>query len=530
MLARSLAAQIIESRIDSLFVSYDRIDSPGCVVGVRQNGEDLHVKAYGMANLEYGVPLTTGSISETGSVAKQFTAAAVGLLALRGKLSLDDDIRRYLPEVPDFGRPITIRHLLHHTSGLRDQWGLLAVTGNPPGRQVHDFPLILDLVSRQRMLNFPPGEEYLYSNTGYALTAILVSRVAGTSFAEFTRDELFRPLGMTDTRWRDDFRTVVPGRASAYEMERGAWVQDMPFTNVHGNGGLLTTVGDLLRWNDALSEGTIPGGPELVRMLETPGRLNDGSEIRYALGLGINRYHELREVSHGGSTAGYRTQLVRWPEKGLSVAILCNAANAVPGREARRIADLVLALDDVAPTPPSSPVPIAVDRLQPLVGLYRDSTTDQVISIGLRVDTLVVGVVGGGQGARLTHLGELRFWSPVAGDYRFERNGSAWRIVRFAEAWRRYEPFTRVDPAGVTLSDYVGRYHSDELGIDVVVEEREGSLWIRAPHSPPLRLMPTYPDGFTSQGRSFRFTRDGSDAVSGLRMFAGRVRDLRFSK
>ena len=306
----TLAAQLPDSlsaRVDRVFAQYATTTSPGCIVGVGQNGRRVYAKAYGMANLEYGVPLTNESISESGSVAKQFTAAALALLQLEGKLSLDDDIRKYLPEVPDFGHRITIHHLLTHTSGIRDQWALWALVGREPGTEVHTIPKVLDLVSRQRELNFTPGSEYLYSNTGYTLASVIVTRVSGMPFARFTEERFFKPLGMRDTQWRDDFRTIVPRRATAYGRAGARWLQDMPFTMVYGNGGLLTTVGDWLRWNEALDAGLL-GKPELTRMLETPGKLSDGRALNYALGLASAEARPgVTEISHGGSTAACST-------------------------------------------------------------------------------------------------------------------------------------------------------------------------------------------------------------------------------
>ncbi len=524
---RPAAAQVaVPTALDSVFGRWDRTDGPGCVAGVDLAGHRT-IRAYGMSNLEDGIALSPESISESGSVAKQFTAAAVGLLALRGKLSLDDDIRKYLPEVPDFGVTITIRHLLTHTSGLRDQWGLLGLQGHPPGEEVHTLDRILRLVSRQQRLNFRPGDEYLYSNTGFALTAILVGRVAGKSLAEFTRQELFEPLGMTHTEWRDDYRRVVPGRATAYQREDGAWVQDMPFTMVYGNGGLLSTVGDWLTWNAALTAGTVPGGMPLVRMLETQGRLNDGSTISYALGLVVGSFRGLREVSHNGATAGYRTALARWPERGLSVAILCNAGTANPQADAHRLARLVLALPD-SETPPSPAVAIDTRRLDSLAGRYRDSTNDQMVTFAVHDGALTAA--GNGPPTPLTHLGGLRFWSPVAGDFRFERSGGSWRVTQFQNAWRHYQPLTPVDSAAVRLADYVGRYHSDELEIDVEAVERDGGLRLELPLGDEIPLRPSYPDGFSLGAGHVRFDRDRRGRVTGLRAFLGRVRDVRLER
>ncbi len=375
-------------RIDQLFSRFDST-SPGCLVGIGKDGKVLLAKGYGMANLEYGVPLTRESISESGSVAKQFTAAAVVLLQHDGKLSLEDDIRTYLPEVPDFGTPITIRNLLTHTSGLRDQWALLGLMGRGPGTEIHTHAEILDLVHRQRELNFPVGSEYLYSNTGYVLAATIVSRVSGMPFATFSRERIFKPLGMTHTQWRDDFRRVVPGRATAYDRERGQWVQDMPFTMVHGNGGLLSTLDDLLRWNDALTNG-FPGYPGLTAQLETTQRLTNGRQLDYALGLSVTPWSDgVREVSHSGSTAGYRTWLARYPEAHASVAVWCNAGTANAGALGRQVAQLI-----VPRTAPPRPAPTAVasaDR-ERVTGIYRDPRTDAYLTIASTGDFLrVVG-------------------------------------------------------------------------------------------------------------------------------------------
>lgn len=521
-----LAGQTTAGILDSVFVEWRSTQGPGCTVGVDSAGTRIS-RAYGMANLEYRVPLRVESVVESGSVAKQFTSAAVALLAIRGKLSLDDDIRRHLPEVPDFGATITIRHLLQHTSGLRDQWGLLALQGFPPGAEVHTLARILDLVAHQRRLNFAPGAEYLYSNTGYALAAIIVQRVSGMSFAKFSKDELFQPLGMRQTEWRDDYRKVVIDRATAYDRGPGGWVQDMPFTNVHGNGGLLTTVGDLLTWNEALTRGTVPGGAELVRMLETPGKLSDGSPIQYALGLGVGTFRGTRAVTHGGATAGYRTYLARWPDKGLSVAVLCNAATANAGGYANQIAIRLLGLPATEPAPGPT-VALAPDSLTALAGVYRDSVPDQTLTFAVAGNALTVSP--GGPTATLTHLGGLRFWHPQAGEFRFERRGDHWEVVQFAEAWRRYVPQRRPDPASYRATDYEGTYRSPELEVAYQIVVENGALVLKSRPAGRLTLIPVYADGFSTAGRTIRFQRDAKGRVTAFRVFAGRVRDVVFEK
>ncbi len=237
----------IAAKVDQVFARWTD-QTPGCGVGVSIKGRSVLERAYGMADLEHAVKNAPDTIFEAGSVSKQFTAAAVLLLAREGMLSLDDPVRKHIPELPDYGVPLTIRHMLTHTSGLRDWGNVAGIAGWPRTTRVHTHAHVLDIVSRQRSLNFPPGTRYSYSNTGYNLAAIIVSRVSGESFAEFSQKRIFEPLGMTRTSWRDDYTRIVRGRAIAYSDGRDGFRLNMPFENVHGNGGLLTTVGDLLRW------------------------------------------------------------------------------------------------------------------------------------------------------------------------------------------------------------------------------------------------------------------------------------------
>jgi CubicO group peptidase (beta-lactamase class C family) len=518
-----------DARIDSVFSQWTRTDGPGCIAGARQNGNTLHLKAYGMANLEYGVPLTTESISESGSVAKQFTSAVMVLLAKQGKLSLDDDIRKHLPEVPNFGPTITIRNLLTHTSGLRDQWALLGMTGWPPGTQVHSIPLILDLVSRQRALNFEPGSLYLYSNTGYALAAAIVQRVTGKSLAEWSQDSLFAPLGMKDTEWRDDYRRVVKGRATAYSPVRnGAWQQDMPFTMVYGNGGLLTSIPDMLTWNDALTAGTAPLTSDVVKQLETPRPLTDGSESNYALGLTIDTYRGVREVSHGGATAGYRTFLARWPDQGLSVAVFCNAGSADAGGYAHQMARVILGLP-ADESPPAPVVAVGAGDIAPLAGMWRDSANDRILNV--RADGTELSVSAGGPMQKLTSLGAGKFWNPLTGPLEFERKGHSVQLIGRNNGVHRYNRMDPADTAGVRLDDYTGRFRSDELLVTYSISLKDGKLSLRVPVDAAFPLRPIYRDGFNAQGGpTVRFMRDGTGRVTGLRVFAGRALDVRFRK
>lgn len=523
----ALAAQErdLPSRIDQIFARYDR-NTPGCVMGVAKDGRTLYTQGYGSANLEYGVPLTASSVMESGSVAKQFTAAAVVLLQQDGKLALDDDIRKYLPEVPDFGRTITIRHLLTHTSGLRDQWGLLGIEGRGPGSQVHSPMTTLDLVVHQKMLNFPPGTAYSYSNTGYALATLIIERVSGKSLQEFSQERLFGPLRMTHTQWRDDFTRVVPQRATAYSPSDSGYHMDMPFTNMIGNGGLLSTVDDLLRWNENLDRTTV-GGPAFTQTLQTPMRLTSGRTTDYALGLGVGEYDGVHEVSHTGSTAGYRTFLGRYPDQRVSVAVWCNNSGANAGQLGHQVADLVLTKPmRAASAAPAPGVRLPATALSQWAGVYRDPTTDRAVALTVADTALTSGdddVFVPMTATRFSTRGGEASFAGARGRRAFTLARANGDTVRFEEVKPPASPL----PA----SDYAGRYVSDELDVVLTVVALDGKIEMRRRPNDRIAMRPTYRDSFESDEiGSVRFARDAKGKVTGFAIFGGRVRDVRFRR
>ena len=520
----------LAARVDRVFARFNRQDSPGCAVGAARDGKVLYTHGYGSANLEYDVPITAESIFESGSVAKQFTASAIVLLALDGKLSLDDDIRKYLPEVPSFGETIRIRHLLTHTSGLRDQWALLGIEGRGPGTQVHSPATTLDLVAHQKALNFPPGTDYLYSNTGFTLLGVIVQRVSGQSLDAFTQARLIRPLGMTHTRWRDDFTAIVKGRTTAYSgtAERG-FKTDMSFTNITGNGGLLTTVGDLLAWNENLFNPRV-GGQAYLDSMHTRGVLRNGRRLSYALGLEIGSYDGVAEVSHGGSTAGYRTFLARYPEQKVSVAVLCNLASANPSALGHQVADLVLTKP---PRTVQSGTPNAVAltgaQLERWAGSYVEKRTDDVTRLIVRDGKLVNADARNGE---LTAVGPDRFRTTGGLDVIFAGSAPA-RTARLIRPDGDTAILTEVKlatPSATKLGEYVGTYGSDELDVKLTVVMKDGQLVLRRRPADEGPLRPTYEDDFDGPVGSLRFSRDARGRVTGFGIYAGRARDVRFRK
>lgn len=522
-------------RVDAIFARYNQ-QTPGCAVGLAKDGRTLYTHGYGSANLEYDVPLTDSTILESGSVAKQFTASALVLLAQDGKLSLDDDIRKYLPEVPDFGHVITIRNLLTHTSGLRDQWGLLGIEGRGPGTQVHSPATTLDLVVHQKMLNFPPGSEYLYSNTGYALAAIIVQRVSGQSLPAFTKARFFGPLGMTHTQWRDDYTRIVKNRATAYSLRNGEYHQDMPFTDMIGNSGVLSTMRDLLVWNANLDHPVV-GGPSYVTTMETPMTLTSGRAITYALGLEVTDYDGTREVSHSGSTAGYRTYLGRFPEQHVSVAVWCNDAGANPVQLGHRVADLVLEKHTVAAAQPrAEKVEVPASALAQWAGVYRDPHTDQTMNLEVSDGVLGSSERAANRRVMLAPMGGATFrvlQGQPQGTITF-RGAPGTRVGVLALSSGDTSRFEEVHaaPAAIALHDYTGVYASDELDVRLTIVARDGKLYLTRRPADEFQLRPQYADDFASGGGlgTLRFARGADGKVVGFSIYAGRVLDVRFHR
>lgn len=517
-----------QAKVDRVFERWNRSDTPGCAVGVEVDGKPVLIRAYGMANLEYGLKIRPDTIFESGSVAKQFTAAAVALLVQDGKLSLDDPVRKYVPELPDFGPPILIRHFLNHTSGLRSQWPLMGLSGRPTGRAVHTVDEILELVGRMKELNFKPGDEFLYNNTGYTLLGVVVARASGKSLDAFCQERLFKPLGMIHTQWRDDFTEIVPDRATAYGRKSdGTFYTLMSFTDVIGNGGLLTTVGDLLIWNENLDNPRV-GGRALIEQLETRGRLNDGFENEYAQGLVVTTYKGLREVSHGGSTAGYQTFLARFPEARLSIAVLSNVTASGPARLAHEVADIYLAGKLKEPAKPVAAV-VPAETLKRYVGVYREPLTDAAMRVELDKDGKTLQI----SGQAVVPLSGTTFSAADGSRQAAFEPGPAGSPLRMRDSdgrskprlWEAVPPFA---PKPADLEAYAGTYHSEEIDTTYTMYVDGGKLKVRFRPAQRFELTPVYADAFEGDGDVLRFTRDGSGRVDGFLVYAVRVRHLRF--
>lgn len=519
------------AKIDAIFSRFDRRDSPGCIVAVSRAGKVVFEKGYGMADLERDVPITPASIFHVASISKQFTAMAILLLEQQGKLSIEDDVRKYIPELPDYGKRITLRHLLQHTSGIRDQWTLLRMAGWR-GDDLITEDDVMWAVTRQRALNFDPGAEYLYSNSGFTLLAVIVRRVSGHSLREFADEQIFKPLGMAHTHFHDDHTMMVPHRTSAYEpRDGGGWSVSIPVFDTYGATSLFTTAEDLLRWEQNFSTPVV-GSPALLARMQQEGILNDGTRTGYALGIAVGTHRGVREIGHSGADAGYRADVERYPDQQLAVTALCNASNTNPGALTRQVADLYLG-SALAPEPSQArqagTVTLPTSRLTALAGVYRRTTGD-VLRLEVREGKLWIA-----DGARteLLPLSDSRFaLRGVDGEAAFDST-PAGRALRLRRGTGREQIFQQMMPFAPTpaqLGAFAGRYRSAELDTDVEIKATDSTLVLSARRPGSLVMRPVYTDAFRGGIGVAEFSRDASGRVTGFIVNAGRVRALRFDR
>jgi CubicO group peptidase (beta-lactamase class C family) len=530
--ASDVNQQADQQRVDKIFAAYDKADSPGCALGVIRDGNFIYRRGYGMGSLELGVPLSPESVFYMGSVSKQFTAAAIVLAAEQGFLSLDDDVRKYIPELPDYGHTITLRQMLHHTSGFRDFETLLYLSG----RQISD-PYskheMIELIARQKGLNNVPGDEWIYSNTNYFLLAEVMARATKKSLAAFAAENIFQPLGMAHTRFYDDHTVVVPGRIPAYDPgSDGKFLVDWS-TNFEliGAGGLMSTVDDTLLWDRNFYDNRLGNG-EFLKEMQTRGVLNSGKKTDYALGLELSKYRGLQIVEHSGALFGYGTEILRFPEQRFTVVCLCNVSSAGGAVTdlARKVADVYL---ENSLRPESRAVQSSGKGGFPdpsiFAGKYLDSSKHFVYSFTASGGNLMAW------GATLGRVGPNQFKDLGTGTITFEGTGESMKatLVTDGETFFSGNRIRAPHLSEADLTNCTGQYRSSELDATYDLSINQGGLILQNNQhvwNPPLKLIPVARDEFESGEFNVVFIRDANHHVSELRVFTIRARDVRFER
>jgi CubicO group peptidase (beta-lactamase class C family) len=532
-----------EKQIDQLFTAWNSLESPGAAAAVEKDGKVVFKKGYGSAELEYSVPITPLTVFHIASVSKQFTCFSILLLEKEGKLSINDDIREYIPEVPDFGKVITLNHLMHHMSGLRDQWTLLAMAG----WRLDDIITkdhILRLVSRQKELNFNPGDEYMYCNTGFTLLAEVVARVSGQTFPEFTRTYIFEPLKMTNTLFYDDCEKIVKNRAYSFYADSTGYKKSILSYSNAGATSLFTTAEDLCQWSRNF-ENPVVGDKDIINRMNLRGILNKGDTITYALGQDIGKYKGMKIISHGGGDAGYRSFLVRFPDQRFSVNVLSNLASFDPGGMSFKIADIYLKNKEAEASPKKEEteskaqaeikeINIDHDVLVSYCGQY-EWQPGIFVTISIENDNLFVSA---------PELPKTPMMAVTATEFDVKAvsarisfmldSGKVSKIKVIMNGEERFAMrLPDFDSSKINLSDYSGDFYSEELSTTYWFVVESGKLIARHFRTGDVLLTPTKSDQFSGNQWYFghvEFVRDSDNKITGCKVTSGRVRNLKFEK
>ena len=529
-----------EKAVDDLIASMVDTEGAGVTVAVAKGDEMFFSKGYGLANTEYDIPNSPATIFHVASVSKQFTAFAITVLAEEGVISLDDDIRKYLPELHDFGHKITIKQLAHHTSGLRDQWNLLALAGWRLD-DVITRKQVLRLISHQDELNFDPGDEFSYCNTGYTLMAEIVSRVTGKSFPEWCRENIFQPLDMDNTLFYDDHEKIVKNRAYSYQdSPEGLKKSVLSYANA-GATSLFTTAEDLTKWANNFYSMKV-GNERVMKQMEERLVLNKGDTIDYAFGQGISTYKGLKTVAHSGADAGYRSLLLRFPEQEFSIIVLSNLASFNPGKLAFGIADIYLK-EQLREEPPkaedkrmiASTYQVSGDLLKRYEGQYQ--LADELVVTFRQDDGKFIAEATGQPPSTVVADSDSVFRIDEIGARIIFNKGNDNQVNQFTlyqgsqtRIAQRIKPF---DPASLDLRMYTGNYYSPELQTSYSIDISGDTLIANHIRHEPAALTAVGRDAFSTNvwfmGR-INFTRNDKAEITGLKVSSGRVKNVRFVK
>ncbi|NOU17061.1 MAG: beta-lactamase family protein [Bacteroidales bacterium] len=515
----------LKTKVDEIFTEFNNTNSPGCALAILQDGKMLYEKYYGMSNLEYNLAVSPDSKFHVASVSKQFTAAAIIKLSLEGKISLDDDIRKYIPEVPDFGYKITFYHLLHHTSGLRDQWEMMTLSGWRSNDLITETD-ILDMVKRQKSLNFKPGDEFLYSNTGFTLLAVAVKKITGVSLKDYTDSVFFKPMGMNNTHFQSDHSAIIPNRTSAYvKEEKGNWRIEIPVFDNYGATALFTTARDLAKWDEAFYGGKI-FSDDFVQAMYKPGVLNDGTEQIYASGLMLENYNGYNIIEHGGADAGYRCFVLRIPEKHFSAIILSNSGNF--SVDYHRIIDLFLTNKNVEKQRnPEEHFAIDSTIVKNWEGDYFDETSSSKFNLHFEKNELKIGWWG------LNPVSNYDFSAGPMTTFSFKIDGKNIFMTKADIGAQKtvYKKVKKVEPAKVDGKQYIGNFYCSELDALYRVTGDGNNIFVHIPRNDSLRLTPYLNDVFEGDFEWIvRFKRDNKKQINGFYLSARMVRSLFFEK
>lgn len=535
----------INDKANELFSRWDKPNSPGVSAAVMLNGEIIYKNGFGYANLEYDIPITPSTIFHVASVSKQFTTMAILLLEKEGKLSIYDDVHKYIPELPDFGKTITIEHLIHHTSGLRDQWELLTLSGWRDD-DVITKEHIMKMIERQKALNFEPGTKFLYSNTGYTLMAEIVERITGKSFTSFTKDKIFIPLDMNNTHFHDNHEMIVKNRAYSYkiDLDEGYKNSILSFSTV-GATSLFTTVEDLVKWGHNFNTCKV-GGASVINRIQERYRLENGEIIPYAGGVRIGEYNGLKTIEHNGADAGFRSSIVCFPEQKMSIAVLSNLSTFKPEYYAKKLADIFISENkDIAKNYVLKSEGDQIESKGDLNKNYEDLSgvylvdPGTIVNVEVENDKLIILLPETAK-LSLSYISGKTFCvdnTDIKVKWEISENGNVEGL--YVVNPNDYMHAKKVNPIKLSTKDleiYAGDYYSEELYTDYQLVIRNSELIAVHKRHQDSKLIPYSEDSFVSEKHGnwlsgdIKFVKNQGNQIIGFMITSGRVFNLWFYK
>lgn len=535
--------------IDDLFKQWDQSDTPGAALGVIKNGKLVYANGYGVADLEHDVEITPSSVFYIGSVSKQFVTFSILLLEEQGKINLDDNIQKYLPDFPEYSSPLTIRHFIHHTSGVRDYLSLIALKGRSYLDNI-EVDEVYELIKSQKELNFKPGEKYMYSNSCYFMLALIVEKASGQSMKAFADEHIFKPLGMSSTLFHDDNTDIIKHRVFSYETKEG----DAGFRNLIsrfdlvGSGGVYTNIEDLFLWDQNFYNNKLgKGGQDIIKKMHQEGVLNNGKSSGYAFALMNGSYKGMKTVHHSGSLAGYRSQLMRFPDHNVSIIMLANRGDANPTRLTYQVADIVfkdLSVNETEVAKEDAEVftswPLKISE-QPVVNINKEQMTGNyelrpgmILSVTLQKENLHVLQSWNKSAYSLKRTQGNTFEIPNDDAIMFTfsdiSDNSAQLLTVLQNGrdsfWKRKKS---KEASALKLADYAGKYYSKELDASYLISVSDNKLNVKIGSKDSHQLFFYQKDTFTAEGVLIRFDRINGK-IHGFELDAGRVENLKFKK
>jgi CubicO group peptidase (beta-lactamase class C family) len=519
-------------QIDNLLIKYDNANTPGMSIGIIEKGTLIYSKNFGLSTLEYAIKNSDSTVFSIGSIAKQFTSACIWSLIKESKLTLDDDIRLYLPEFPNYGKQIKIRHLLNHTSGIRNYHTIMYLSGFDYDTKYYNNQTVFDIACKQKGINNAPGEKVIYSNTNYTLLALIIERISKQSLDEYLTEKILEPLKMNQTFVRIEHNTPIKNKAVGYKKVENGFIHSSNNQTSYGAGSMGSTILDFVKWIEVLN-GENQDFIALTKFLTTCETLSSGEKSKYARGVMVDNYKGFKTISHSGYGFGGQSQLITIPEKRISVVILTNLQSINPTPISYKILDILLNITEDDSETTKNQFKINDEKYSAFIGDFKEINSDMKMKIFIENDTLKA-LGRGKNGVPLKIFDDNKFYrlNSQSVKYDFTKTKTHDLVITFAGTPFYFKRAKFIDPEKVNFKDYVGDFYSQELEVTYRFYLKENISFMSYKDHVDIPIIPVQLDEFGNNDRTlYRFLRDKHGKISQMELSSdGTVKNIQFKK